>query len=226
MGLLPTPRLPLFLCLGEQTFSCSAPAEGPEVCSPLLACPYSAVQGSKLFSCPVPAEGPWVCSPLPSIPYSSVQGSKLFNARLAAAPLLGRPLGPGFAPHSLLALIPPSKGANFFLPGAGRWVQGLLPTPRLPLFLHPREQTFSCPVPAEGSWVCSSLPASPYFFVLGSKLFPARLAAAPLLGRISAFLGPEVRAPKPILLALRVPGREPSRRPGRISALLGPAVRA
>ena len=44
--------------------------------------------------------------------------------------------GPGFAPPSSLALIPPSRGANFFLPGAvwrpfwaGSQAQGLLPLP-------------------------------------------------------------------------------------------------
>ena len=104
--------------------------------------------------------------------------------------------GTGFAPLSPLALISPLWGANFFLLDAGSQAQGLLPSPFYPLFLRPGEQTFHCPAPA-----------------------------APLLGRISAFLGPEVRAPKPILLALRVPGREPSRRTGRLSAFLGPEVR-
>ena len=70
-----------------------------------------------------PPAGPRVCSPFLASPYSSVQGSKLFPAQC-------RPPGPGFAPHSPLALIPPSKGANFFMPGAGRRAQGLLPTPR------------------------------------------------------------------------------------------------
>ena len=150
----------------------------------------------------MPADGPRVCSPLPSSPYSSVQGSKLFPAQLTVAPLLGRLPGPEFAPHSLLALIPPSKGANFFLPGAGRRARGLLPTPRSPLFLRPGEQTFSHPVPAAGPRVCSPFPSSPYSFVLGSKLFPARLTVAPLLGRLP---GPEF-APHS-LLALILPSK-------------------
>ena len=112
-------------------------------------------------------QAPGVCSPFLASPYSSVLGSKLFTARC-------RPLGLGFAPHSPLALIPPSRGANFFLPGAGGRALGLLPLPRQPLFLRPREQTFSCPVPAGGPRVCSPLPASPYDSVQGSKLFPAR----------------------------------------------------
>ena len=69
-----------------------------------------------------PADGPWVCSPLLASPYDSVQGSKLFPARC-------RRKGTGFAPPSLLSLIPPSKGANFLLPGAGGWALSLLPTP-------------------------------------------------------------------------------------------------
>ena len=65
---------------------------------------------------------PGVCSPFPSSPYFSVQGSKLFLARC-------RRKGTGFAPPSSLALIPPSRGANFFLPGSGGWALGLLPLP-------------------------------------------------------------------------------------------------
>lgn len=88
---------------------------------------------------------------------------------LPAAPglLLGPATGPpflnfrpwGFAPHSLLALIPPSRGANFFLLGAGRWAQGLLPLPFLPLFLRLGEQTFHCPAHCGASFgpdFCSS----------------------------------------------------------------------
>ena len=66
----------------------------------------------------MPAAGPEVCSPLPASPYSFVLGSKLFPAQLTVAPLLGRLPGPGFAPPSLLALILPSKGANFSLPSS------------------------------------------------------------------------------------------------------------
>ena len=123
LGLLPFPFYPLFLRLGEQTFSCPVPAAGPRVCSPFPSSPYFSIQGEQTFSCPVPANGPWVCSPLPSSPYSSVQGSKLFPARR-------RRMGLEFAPHSSLALISPLWGANFFLLGAGGWAFGLLPTPR------------------------------------------------------------------------------------------------
>ena len=66
-----------------------------------------------------------------------VFGAVLFVVNATASFLLGAGgraafsefQAPGFAPPSLLALIPPSKGANFFLPGAGRRAQGLLPLP-------------------------------------------------------------------------------------------------
>ena len=135
-----------------------------------------------------PATGPEVCSPLPASPYSFVLGSKLFPARLTVAPLLGRLPGPGFAPPSLLALILPSKGANFFLPSslwrpswAGSRAQSLLPTPLLALIPSSWGANFFLP---SSLWrpfwagsqarVCSPLPSSPYSSVQGSKLFPAR----------------------------------------------------
>ena len=117
-----------------------------------------------------PAPGPWVCSPLPSSPYSSVPGSKLFPARL------GLP-GPGFAPPSSLALVAPFWGATFSCPaqcGAHFW-----------------------PVP--GPRVCSPLPASPCFSVLGSKLFPARRTTAPTSGRLP---GPGFAPLSPLTLVL------------------------
>ena len=88
-----------------------------------------------------------VCSPLPASPCSSVPGSKIFTQ-------FPRPhLGPAdfskarFAPRCPLALVLPFRGAksshNFRAPpGAGRFFQGA---------------------------VCSPLPASPCFFLMGRR---------------------------------------------------------
>ena len=91
--MLPAPRYPLFLRLGEQNLHIPAAGFRPlgrpaaaSLCSPLPAIPCSYVPGSKIFTFPPPdlsfsgaRQAASLCSPLPVSPYAFVSGSKIFT---------------------------------------------------------------------------------------------------------------------------------------------------
>ena len=124
------------------------------LCSPFPASPYAFAPGSKIFTFPPPdlsSLGPRqaasLCSPLPVSPYAFVSGSKIFTFPPPDFALSGARRPPLFAPRSPLALVAPFRGAKS----------------------SHFSRRFS-PSPAPGGRL-SLLPAIPYSFVSGSKIF-------------------------------------------------------
>ena len=161
--LLPAPRKPLQLRLGEQNLhrdTAPPPASGDffsgAICSPLLAKSCGTVPGSKIFT---------------QIPRRRLPPATFTAAR--------------FAPRSPQTLAAPFRGAKsshrFRAAARGRSAlqrRDLLPAPRKALQLRPGEQNLhsnSAPPPATGGFysgaICSPLLAKPCGSVPGSKIF-------------------------------------------------------
>ena len=131
------------------------------------------------------ARGRPVCSPLPDKPYSFVSGSKFFTQLPAEKCNFAGGRAGLFAPRSPLTLTASFRGANsshkfrpesIVSPAAGP--ASLLPAPRYPLQLRSGEQNLHTTSGRKVLFrrrpvrpLCSPLPAKPYSFVPGSKIF-------------------------------------------------------